>query len=68
MMENSDVEVILDTLPPQERFVFGLRYLYHTVKGKLTKDDGAGADSFLQQVLDRQLDKIRTQEIGDFQV
>jgi hypothetical protein len=67
MREVADVEVILDTLPPQERFVFGLRYLYHTVRGKLTSDDGVAAEECLQQVLDRQLDKIRTQEIGDFQ-
>lgn len=67
MMENTDVEVILNTMQPKERFVFGLKYLYHTVKGKITSDDGVAAEDFLQQACDRQLDKIRTQAVGDYQ-
>jgi hypothetical protein len=68
MMDYNDVEAILDTLEPKEKIVFGLKYLYHTVKGKLTSDDGVAAEKCLQQALDRQLDKIRTREVGDFQL
>jgi hypothetical protein len=63
MTDDDDVLSILDTMPPRERFVFGLQYLFKTVRGKLISDDGAAADAFVQQTCDCQ----RTQQVGDFQ-
>lgn len=64
-MEFSDIEIILNNMKPVDRFVFGIKYLFHSVKSKLTNKDTAG--SFLHTEIVRQSVLFRRIDAGEIQ-
>ena len=64
-MKYADIEVILNSMKPADRFLFGLRYLYHIAKSKMTGEDMA--ELLLYTEMKRQVERTRRIEAGDYQ-
>lgn len=65
-MEFTDIEIVLNNMKPVDRFVFGVKYLWHSAKSKLTKKDTAGP--FLHAEIVRQSVLLRRIDAGEIQI
>jgi hypothetical protein len=65
-MDYNDIEVILNGLKPADRFLFGVKYLYHAARSKITGKDTAG--TFLETECKKQAERLRMIAVGDYQL